>query len=859
MPDSPYSIITISAICLLFYSVSLAFVRFGIISADWQRKIWNTLLLIAITVAGSLGLLLAVTVNFKINLPLTDSLLVWHVDFGIALFIISGFHFSWHIKYYVSLFSKTAKTIDATSATPANPQKGAPVYKLGFNLNRLPFSLGFTAMATQLILLREFLSVFNGNELVIGIMLANWMLLTGFGALMNRKTKNHAGLKGMMIGLFTLAIIPVITLFLLNWLRNIVLPTGGMPGLGQIIFGTSFLLAPFCLLSGWLFSAVSHYLSHALNQNAISHTYGWETLGSIAAGILCSLVLVFVFESFQNLAIILIINSLILFLISRKEIFGVRKKFHLYLAAALIIAFATLVSNLDKTATQYLFPDQEIVSFKDTPYGKLVVTEKAGQLNFFENNTLLFTTNNITTNEETVHYALLQRPLNGNVLLVGGGISGVAEEILKYPLKRLDCVEINPRIQAIGKSFHRLPTDKRFKMHFGDPRLVVNKMSKQKEGLRKQSQPLIAKIDSLSFDAIILNLPEPSTLQINRLYTFEFLLRAKKLLAEEGIVALSLLPTFDYVGSDALKIQSTMYQTLKAVFKNVLVIPGEKNYFLASDGALTSEVSMLGKSRGISNEYVNEYYMDDVSLKERSDKIMKRISVEAPINRDFEPVACYRQFNYWLSYAGNSSAYLLLIPVILLLAIAAIRSDGITLALFPAGFSSFSVEIILMLTFQVLYGYIYLVTGVFITLFMAGLATGVFMSKHFHKNTNYNTLVKLQFISIILIVLSLAGIYFFSNFQLSSILLHFLFGLLILGISITTGAQFHIASVLKSGDVNRVAATNYSADLIGSAAGALLINAWIVPAFGLINSLWILTVCGVSAVILMLLKKRKGV
>jgi spermidine synthase len=856
MPDTPYSLMTISTLCLLFYGISLALVRLGIISVSLQRKFWNILLLLAITGAGCLGLLLAITVNYKIDLPFTDSLLVWHVDFGIALFLISVFHFSWHIKYYLSAFNKTDKAShkfeDSFTKTPSI----SPVYRLGFNLKRLPFSLGFTAMATQLILLREFLSIFNGNELVIGIVLANWMLLTGLGALLNRKTTSPAGLKGIMTGLFILSIIPVITLFLLDWSRNIILPVGGMPNIGQILIGTGFLLAPFCLLSGWLFGAVSHYLSHTLNKNAISLTYGWETLGSVASGILCSLILVFLFEPFQNLAITLLINTFILFLVTRKEIFGVRKKIQMYLAVAVIIAFATLVSNLDKTALQFLFPGQEIVSFKDTPYGKLVVTENDGQLNFFENNSLLFTTNNISSNEETVHYALLQHPINGNVLLVGGGISGVAEECLKYPLKRLDCLEINTRIQVLGKSFHRLPADKRFRIKVGDARLVVKEMLKEKSRFLTKAITSNSKIDSLSFDAVILNLPEPSTLQINRYYTYEFFSVLKSLLIKNGIVTLSLLPTPDYMGSDALKIQSTMYQTLKAVFKNVIVIPGEKNYFLASDDTLTSAVSMYAANRGVTNKYVNEYYLDNVSLKERSDKIMKRISVEAPINRDFEPVACYRQFNYWLSYPGNGAAYFLVIPVILLLVFAGIRSDGITVALFSAGFSSFSLEIILILTFQVLYGYIYLVTGIFITLFMAGMAIGVFLAKLYLKNTNYNTLVKLQFISVLLIVLSLAAIYVFRNFQLASILMHFLFGFLIICIASVSGAQFCIASILKSGGINKVAATNYSADLIGSAAGAVLINAWIIPSFGFIASLFVLIGGCILGIILMLIKKQ---
>jgi len=34
----------------------------------------------------------------------------------------------------------------------------------------------------QIILLREFMFVFGGNELIIGVILANWMVLTGIGA-----------------------------------------------------------------------------------------------------------------------------------------------------------------------------------------------------------------------------------------------------------------------------------------------------------------------------------------------------------------------------------------------------------------------------------------------------------------------------------------------------------------------------------------------------------------------------------------------------------------------------------------------------------------------------------------------------
>ena len=42
--------------------------------------------------------------------------------------------------------------------------------------------LGVSAFLAQLVLMRELLCVFAGNELVLGIVLGNWMLLTGLGA-----------------------------------------------------------------------------------------------------------------------------------------------------------------------------------------------------------------------------------------------------------------------------------------------------------------------------------------------------------------------------------------------------------------------------------------------------------------------------------------------------------------------------------------------------------------------------------------------------------------------------------------------------------------------------------------------------
>ncbi|TET70243.1 MAG: hypothetical protein E3J45_00345, partial [Candidatus Zixiibacteriota bacterium] len=45
------------------------------------------------------------------------------------------------------------------------------------------FYLGFLSLVAQTILLREMLAVFSGNEIVLGAILAFWLLWVGLGSL----------------------------------------------------------------------------------------------------------------------------------------------------------------------------------------------------------------------------------------------------------------------------------------------------------------------------------------------------------------------------------------------------------------------------------------------------------------------------------------------------------------------------------------------------------------------------------------------------------------------------------------------------------------------------------------------------
>jgi hypothetical protein len=139
---------------------------------------------------------------------------------------------------------------------------------------------------------------------------------------------------------------------------------------------------------------------------------------------------------------------------------------------------------------------------------------------------------------------------------------------------------------------------------------------------------------------------------------------------------------------------------------------------------------------------------------------------------------------------------------------------------------------------------------------MVGLALGVMSAKALPAKPTYKSLVFLQMLSAGLILLTTVYIFFLTDFQIKIISIHLIFSFLIIIMAMITGAQFHIASVLKEGNISQIAASSYSADLIGSAVGALLVNAWLVPLLGFIDSLLIVTLGMVSAIIIMILKKH---
>jgi spermidine synthase len=669
---------------------------------------------------------------------------------------------------------------------------------------------GLTSIITQIILLRECLSAFCGNELVMGIVLANWMILTGTGSFLgklSKKVKEKEKLLTILL-IFT-AVLPIATVFLLHYLRNIVFPVGSMIGVIESVYSSFILLIPYCLVAGFLFSLLAQIVSR--ESNLVANVYSLEAVGSMIGGLVFNLVMIFFLTTYQALILLTLFNLAVCFLIA----FRYGNSFPRYVVMFLFATFIVLAfsTNLDDVSRKFMFTDQELLYYKDTPYGNLTVTKQGDQTNFYENSVLLFSTNDVTANEEAVHYSMIQHPHPRNVLLISGGLSGTTQEILKYNVARIDYVEINPWLIDIGKEFTSALANEKIHVINEDARMYVRHASER-------------------YDVALINTPDPSTAQINRYFTVEFFHDLKSALTTNAVISISLLSSADYFGNDGRLISSTMNNTLRTAFKNVLIVPGTRNYFIASDGELDLNIAHLITQRGIPTTYVNEFYIDDQLLQQRSNDIVKTLEKDAGLNKDFAPVAYYRQLRYWLSYFSFSPWIPGVVGVLILIGVIA-RLNTISFGVFTGGFTASSVEVLLLVSFQIIYGYVYQVTGLIITVFMAGLAFGSMCGQRMSDNGRITRYVGVQCGIFLYCLLLPAVLLFLKNAAHANVVIYTIYFLLTSSIGVLIGIEFSMATKLLKGNISYVASELYGIDLIGSAVGALIVAVYLLPLLGI--------------------------
>ena len=104
--SKPYHIFSVSIALIVLYIISLVLVKVKIYRKAMHRKIWNIALTTTFLLSACLGFILAIYINHQTLPTHYLHLLKYHVDFGIAMTVITMFHILWHLNYFKTVFMR---------------------------------------------------------------------------------------------------------------------------------------------------------------------------------------------------------------------------------------------------------------------------------------------------------------------------------------------------------------------------------------------------------------------------------------------------------------------------------------------------------------------------------------------------------------------------------------------------------------------------------------------------------------------------------------------------------------------------------------------------------------------------------
>ncbi len=698
------------------------------------------------------------------------------------------------------------------------------------------FTVGFLSIGTQFYLLREFMTVFSDNELMAGLVLSLWMVLTGMGALLGGCGKRRDQSHIMAILLVLLVMLPPAMIPAAGQIRATFFPPGVATGPLPVVLTAVVIQAPFCLLSGFLFTG----LSITNKRLSPGTSYAWESAGSLLSGALVNFLLIPLTDSRQGVIIIaglsVVTLAVYLFIAFRPVVAS------LYLGTAIVLTSLSVLAGLLFLSDAALFPGQEILIRRETPYGRITITRNAGQVNYFENQLLLCSSGNEMSAEEDVHYAMSQHPHPSRVLLISGGYSGTLQEILKYRPASIDYVEPDPGLLNIASRYS--PAGCNPVIHFC-----------RDDGRR------FLRTTTHRYDVVLVNVPPPASLLLNRFYSDEFVEDLRRVCTPGSVAAWRLPAGSDYLGKEGSRLHAVLYHTLQKYFRNVLILPGLQNYFLASDRTLSADIPRLVEARSVETVFVNRYYLDAGQLLERSDYL--RIAIDRAIkedpagvdNTDLRPVALWRQMSWWMVFHG------IRFPIVLALCCAVLLIPLFTLnrvsaGIGAAGFSLAATEVFLIFAFQVMAGNLFRMIGVIIMCMMAGLASGASGVIPVPPSRQQFTYGFLQAMMALVMPAIPAILYLLHLGRPNEPVLYTSFLLMAFIPAFLAGLQYRIGSGLRILNRRKTVSGNYSADLFGAAAGAFSTAIILVPVTGILVGGALLALLNGAALLLFLFGKR---
>jgi len=609
----------------------------------------------------------------------------------------------------------------------------------GWRLAALFAALGAYALIAQTALLRQFLVIFGGNELALGLFFGAWFAGIGAGAAaLGRTTERRTpSARGLRILLAVGAILPPLILVAMKttpvWLR---LPPGLAPT-WRVVALAGLLCAP---LGFWIGAAFPLFSAAAGEADAVGRMFVWEAVGSVGGGLTFSFVLALFTPPISAAAAA---STILLLGAAAADWPRSLRRPGAWAAAAALAAFIAsplgdrAEQGLERLRFRVLGSSANFERSIQTRYENVTFSRSGEQTQLFGNGAYLDSFPDAYAHQQEAALLLSLRPAPRRIALLDGGLTGLAGELLRARIDRLDIAYLDA--QLTREIIRRLP--RAAQAWTGDPRLQIWPADARRFVQRARNR----------YDLVAVLAPDPSTALLNRLFTREFFAEAKAALTEKGVLVVSLTAAANYVGEEVGLYVGSVYATLRSVFPEVAIFPDDQVWLVAgrTAGSVTADPAALKANYEaafagrppLPPEVIDLYVMPD-----RIERTKTALAgYPASINRDLRPVSYLAFLRIWDQFAGGRLAGLL--------AWLTAASRGLWLALAAAlaaccvawpllgraatgagryglvsvassGFCAIGAVIVSSLVYQSLFGQMYQMAAVLFASYMVGLALG---------------------------------------------------------------------------------------------------------------------------------------
>jgi len=731
--------------------------------------------------------------------------------------------------------------------------------------------VGLSGIVAQVLLLRELLVSFYGNELTIGIILANWIIAEATGVFIIGKfidrIKNKINIFFILQLIFSVTL-PFSIYFARTFKSILGIPFGEAIGLNIIFLVSFFIILTVGFCHGALFSTLCNiYAFIKESKVSIGKVYTWETIGTICGGIIFTFLFIPHLNSFQIAFLISFFNLIICLFFFRR----VTKIFrYILLLLIFLIGYFSLnggINYIHRLSIDKLWNNQQVLENRNSVYGNITVTKQLEQYTFFYNGIPTITTPYPDKQfvEDFGHLPLLFHHAPKDILIISAGAGGLINELLKHPIKNLDYAELDPLIIDMLKKY---PT-----------KLTESELRDRRVNVINLDGRFFIRTAHHKYDIVLIGISNPSDLSTNRLFTQEFFSLIRGRLNQDGIFAFWLPGSLTYISSELRDLNACILNALRNTYEYIRIIPGDYNIFLASnsEGIMKVTPSLISQKiiqENIDTSILVPNYLDYRLNKNSLEWFMQTASsATKKINRDLKPIAVFEMLILWnkkfskslylflkvLNNLDSGVVFLFIFLIMLLLSYVFYRArdkfSTITYCIATTGFFGMLTSLILVFSFQVFYGYLYRMIGILISIFMAGIALGsIYITSNFEKiKSEFRLFVRLEALIIAFtFILALTITRFLSSGYYASlifIVLFFISGLLM-------GLEFPLASKIYLGVRKQVGSTAgilYAADLLGGWVAGISGSIVLLPVLGFFNTCLVIVMFKLSSLLLLIL------